>query len=68
MDKKREWHAETAFTRMVSVRMPLDLADRLKTYCDQRGGTMTDVVCYAVRDYLDERENDGKEDGGYFLY
>ena len=28
--KRREWHAQTAYTRMVSARLPIELADRLK--------------------------------------
>lgn len=50
--KRREWHAQTAYTRMVSARLPIELADRLKTYCDQHGATMTDVVQSAVSQYL----------------
>ena len=68
MDKKREWHAETKYTRMVSVRLPLAEWEKLKTYCETNGKAYTDVVRFALRDYLvDEQEDDGKEDG-FFLY
>lgn len=68
MDKKREWHAETKYTRMVSVRLPLAEWEKLKIYCETNGKAYTDVVRFALRDYLvDEQEDDGKEDG-FFLY
>ena len=54
--KRREWHAQTAYTRMVSARLPIELADRLKAYCDQHGATMTDVVQLAVSQYLDDAD------------
>ena len=54
--KRREWHAQTAYTRMVSARPPIELADRLKAYCDQHGATMTDVVQSAVSQYLDDAD------------
>ena len=34
MEKKREWHGETKFTRMVSVRLPLAEWEKLKAYED----------------------------------
>ena len=68
MEKKREWHGETKFTRMVSVRLPLAEWEKLKAYCETNGKAYTDVVRFALRDYLDEPEDDRKEDGGYFLY
>ena len=68
MEKKREWHGKTKFTRMVSVRLPLAEWEKLKAYCETNGKAYTDVVRFALQDYLDEPEDDGKEDGGYFLY
>ena len=68
VEKKREWHGETKFTRMVSVRLPLAEWEKLKAYCETNGKAYTDVVRFALRDYLDEPEDDGQEDGGYFLY
>ena len=53
---------------MITARLPLVEFDRLKDYCETNGRALTDVVRFALRDYLDEREDDGKEDGGYFLY
>lgn len=53
---------------MITARLPLVEFDRLKDYCETNGKAYTDVVRFALRDYLDEPEDDGKEDGGYFLY
>lgn len=53
---------------MVSVRLPLAEWEKLKAYCETNGKAYTDVVRFALRNYLDEPEDDGKEDGGYFLY
>ena len=55
---------------MITARLPLAEFERLKDYCETNGKALTDVVRFALRDYLDldEREDDGKEDGGYFLY
>lgn len=68
MEKKRDWPIKTRNTRMITARLPLVEFDRLKDYCETNGKALTDVVRFALRDYLDEPEDDGKEDGGYFLY
>ena len=58
MDKKREWHAETRYTRMISARLPLDEYARSKNYCEEHGHAFTDVVRFALRDYIDAREGE----------
>lgn len=70
MEKKRDWPIKTRNTRMITARLPLAEFERLKDYCETNGKALTDVVRFALRDYLDldEQEDDGKEDGGYFLY
>lgn len=68
MEKKRDWPIKTRNTRMITARLPLVEFDRLKDYCESNGKALTDVVRFALRDYLDKRADDGKEDGGYFLY
>ena len=58
--KKRAWSNTTAYTRAIGARLPLALYDRLKDYCETSGDTTTDVVCNALRNYLDEREEGGR--------
>ena len=65
---KRKWSIQTAHTRSIGARLPNDLFERLKTFCAQHGETTTGVVCSALEQYMDSYEDDGREDGGYFLY
>ena len=64
----RKWSIQTQHTRSIGARLPNDLYERLKTFCAQHGETTTGVVCSALEQYMDSYEDDGKEDGGYFLY
>lgn len=65
---KRKWSIQTAHTRSIGARLPNDLYERLKTFCAQHGETTTGVVCSVLEQYMDSYEDDGREDGGYFLY
>lgn len=67
-NQKRKWSIQTQHTRSIGARLPNDLFERLKTFCAQHGETTTGVVCSALEQYMDSYEDDGKEDGGYFLY
>ena len=58
MDNKREWHAETRYTRMISARLPLAEYEQLKNYCEENGHALTDVVRFALREYIDAREGE----------
>lgn len=52
---ERTWPTETAFTGRVSVRMPLDIRDRLRDYAEMTGQTTTDCIVTAVQEYLSKR-------------
>lgn len=49
------WTEETAFTKRIAARIPLDLMDRLRRYVDVTMYTVTDVVIKALEEYLDKR-------------
>ena len=51
----RTWTQETAFTKRIAARIPLDLNTRLKEYIDGSMLTITDVVIGALEEYLDKR-------------
>lgn len=51
----RMWTEETAFTKRIAARIPLDLMDRLRRYVDVTMYTVTDVVIKALEEYLDKR-------------
>ena len=51
----RVWTEETAFTKRIAARIPLDLMDRLRAYVDGTAMTVTDVVIGALREYLEKR-------------
>lgn len=55
--KKREWRNTTAYTRMISVRLPIELTDQLQRFCEQHGTTVTEVVFSSLIEYLDRKEN-----------
>ena len=61
--KKKQMLDET----MMNLQQSRQEWEKLKAYCETNGKAYTDVVRFALRDYLDEPEDDGKEDGGYFL-
>lgn len=65
---KRKWSIQTAHTRSIGARLPNDLYERLKTFCAQHGYTTTEAVCDSLERFMNDFEDDGKEDGGYFLY
>lgn len=58
----RTWSRTTSFTRSIGARLPLELYDRLKAYCDENGRSMTDVVCRALTYFFDYLVDD--EEGG----
>ena len=51
----RAWTEETAFTKRIAARIPLDLNARLKTYVEGSMLTITDVVIGALEEYLTKR-------------
>lgn len=68
--KKRVWKTQTAYSRNVSIRMPLDLYDRLTAYCQENDFSVTTVICSTLRDHLDaedERQSILKGGTGFFL-
>ena len=64
----RKWSIQTQHTRSIGARLPNDLYERLKTFCAQHGYTTTEAVCDSLERFMNDFEDDGKEDGGYFLY
>ena len=64
---KRKWSIQTAHTRSIGARLPNDLYERLKTFCAQHGYTTTEAVCDSLERFMNDFEDDGKEDGGYFV-
>ena len=48
----RRWTEETAFTKRIAARIPLDLNERLKAYVEPTMLTVTDVVIAALDEYL----------------
>lgn len=51
----RAWTEETAFTKRIAARIPLDLNARLKAYVEGSMLTITDVVIAALHEYLKKR-------------
>jgi hypothetical protein len=51
----RMWTEETAFTKRIAARIPLDLNARLKNYVEGSMLTITDVVISALEEYLGKR-------------
>ena len=68
METKRQWSIQTSNTRSIGARLPNELYERLNAFCIQHGYTTTELVRAALEHYMDEIEDSGKEDGGYFLY
>lgn len=52
---ERTWPTETAYTGRVSVRLPLNIRDRLRHYAEMTGQTTTDCLVAAVTEYLNKR-------------
>lgn len=50
--RKRVYQRRTRYTRLLSARVPLEVADRLYAYVACTGQTITDVLGEAVREYL----------------
>ena len=51
----RRWTEETAFTKRIAARIPLDLNERLKAYVEPSMLTVTDVVIAALDEYLKKK-------------
>lgn len=51
----RRWTEETAFTKRIAARIPLDLNERLKSYVEPSMLTVTDVVIAALDEYLKKK-------------
>ena len=66
MAGKRIWNKQTAKSRMISVRLPLDEFEQVKTYCDYQGVSMTDFVRIALQLYLIGEQWSGKENEDNF--
>ena len=43
---------------MISARLPLAEYEQLKNYCEENGHALTDVVRFALREYIDAREGE----------
>lgn len=54
----RKWTEETRYTKRIAARIPLTLMRRLRRYVDANRFTVTDVVTYALTDYLNRRGQD----------
>lgn len=68
METRRKWSIQTANTRSIGARLPNELYERLKIFCAEHGYTTTELVCESLQRFIDdETEDDGKEDGGFFL-
>lgn len=48
----RKWTRRTNDSVMISIRAPMQLADRLRAHVDDTGRTITDVVIDALEAYL----------------
>ena len=65
MPEKRIWNKTTAKSRMISVRLPLEEYDQLKSYCESNGLSVTEFVRIALQiQLIDANWNTGKEGGG----
>lgn len=51
----RKWSRTTSGTYMIAARISLRLRDRLRSYVDESGLTITDVVIFALSDYLTQK-------------
>lgn len=49
---KRVYPLETRYTRLISARVPLELAGRLADHTTYTGQSTTDIVVDALREYL----------------
>lgn len=51
----RTWTQETAFTKRIAARIPLNLNARLKDHVESTALTVTDVVIIALQEYMEKR-------------
>ena len=51
----RTWTQETAYTKRIAARIPLELNSRLKGLVDSSKLTVTDVVIVALQEYFEKR-------------
>ena len=56
MSDRRVWSRTTPYTVMISARVPIPLADRLRSYVDSTMLSRSDVVVDAIAEYLDAQE------------
>lgn len=57
----RTWRRTTSGSVMISARLPVDLANKLRAYVDDTSATTTDVVIAALNLYFDGK---GGTEGG----
>ena len=62
--EKRTWSIQTAKSRMITARLPLDEFDRLKAFCDSENLGVTETVRLALSYFMDEFEKGGSGDSG----
>lgn len=62
---RRRWTRTTADTYMLSARIPNDICDKLRSYVEYTGYSITDVVVAALGAYLKDNSpmEAGKEGG-----
>lgn len=63
----RKWATRTAYTQNISARLPIEVYERLCSYCKERDLTITEAVCHAIRLYLREDKDTEGEGMGSFL-
>lgn len=63
---KRKHLAQTRYSRLVSARLPIALADRMKAHMAYTGHTTTTLVTQAVTEYLANHSpiEAGREEAG----
>lgn len=58
--RKPRWSRLTNNTVMISARITLDQADKLRAYVERSGVIITDVVRRALEEYLNTHEEEEK--------
>lgn len=56
MSSRRKWSRTTPYTVMVSARVPIPVADRLREYVESTKMSRSDIVINAIKEYLDKQE------------
>lgn len=51
----RRWTRTTPYTYMLSARIPIEIADRLRAVVDSTARSTTEVVIEALTEYLEKR-------------